>query len=316
MRHQRGLAAVTAILIVAVAASAATLMLAQQSAMLDQTMLIASRAQADQYLRAGLDWCRGVLLEDGATSLFDSLDEGWAQPIAAMPVDRAVVSGAITDEQGKFNLNNLVSVNTPSTPDINAFKAILESQGLAPDLADAVIDWIDGNDDLTSTSGAENPYYLSLKRPYRAGNAPMMQMEELYRVRGFDAAAVRKLRPYVTALVPAASTMQGSPPPQRTKVNINTASAVVLQALLPAIPPQEIVKLVNTRKGKPMKDTASITTWASKYPAADLTALDVKSAYFLARIQVTQDDVELASEALVQRPDKAAPVIIWRRSRY
>jgi general secretion pathway protein K len=291
-------------------------MLAQQSAMLDQTMLIASRAQADQYVRAGLDWCRGVLLEDGATSSFDSLDEGWAQPIAAMPVDRAVVSGALTDEQGKFNLNNLVAGNAPNKADVDAFRAILVSQALAPELADAVIDWIDGNDDLTSPSGAENAYYLSLPRPYRAANVAMIQMEELYRVRGFDAAAVRKLRPYVTALVPAPSTTQGSPPPPRTLVNVNTASAVVLQALLPSIPPQEIAQLVSTRKGNPMKDTATIAKWASKYPTADVSGLDVKSSYFMARINVAQDDVELASEALVQRVPNAAPVIIWRRPRY
>lgn len=308
MRRQRGLAAVTAILIVAVAASAATLMLAQQSALLDQTMLVASRAQADQYSRAGLDWVRGVLLEDAATSKFDSLDEGWAQPIAALPVERAVVSGAITDEQGKFNLNNLVGGNdAPSKLDVDVFKAILASQNLAPELADAVIDWIDRNEDLTSTSGAENAYYLSLKRPYRTANAPMKQVEELYRVRGFDAAAVRKLRPYVTALPPG--TVRGT-------VNINTASAVVLQAILPTQPPEDIVKWVAGRKGKPMKAREEIIAWAKNPAPGTLQALDVQSSYFLARINVAQDDVELSTEALLQRTDKAPPAIIWRRPRY
>ena len=307
MRRQRGLAAVTAILIVAVAASAATLMLAQQSAMLDQTMLVASRAQADQYSRAGLDWVRGVLLEDAATSKFDSLDEGWAQPIAALPVERAVVSGVITDEQGKFNLNNLLAGVKPSQLDIDAFKAILSSQGLAPELAEAVVDWIDGDDDLSSTASAENAYYLSLKRPYRAANDAMMQVEELYRVRGFDAAAVRKLRPYVTALPRSAS---------RVTVNINTASEIVLQALLPTQPHTDIVKWVAGRKGKPMKTRDEIIAWAKNPAPGTLAALDVQSSYFLARINVTQDDVELSTEALLQRTDKAPPAIIWRRPRY
>ena len=305
MRRERGLAAVTAILIVAVAASAATLMLAQQSAMLDQTMLIASRAQADQYVRAGLDWARGVLLEDAATSgTFDSLDEGWAQPIAALPVERAVVSGSIADEQGKFNLNNLVTGAQPSKPDVEVFRAILASQGLAPELADAVIDWIDPGDDLTSAAGAESGYYLALRRPYRAANQELKQVEELYRVRGFDAAAVRKLRPHVTAL------------PGRTTVNINTANAVVLAALLPTRPGEDIARLVNERRGKPKKSTAEITAWGKNVPSAALAQLDVKSAFFMVRIQVVQDDVELASDALVQRVDKGAPAIIWRRPRY
>ena len=307
MRRQRGLAAITAILIVAVAASAATLMLAQQSAMLDQTMLIASRAQADQYARAGLDWARGVLLEDAATSgAYDSLDEGWAQPIAALPVERAVVSGSIVDEQGKFNLNNLVAGGAPSKPDVDAFKALLASQGLAPELADAVIDWIDPNDDLVSVAGAESGYYLALKRPYRAANLPLVQVDELYRVRGFDAATVRKLRPYVTALR------------ERTPVNVNTASEVVLAAILPAMPREELAALVKARAAKPVKSRDAIGAWSKNIPQSALAQLDVKSAWFMVRIRVTQDDAELGTEALVHRPaaDKGAPAIIWRRPRY
>jgi general secretion pathway protein K len=302
LKRQRGLAAVTAILIVAVAASAATLMLAQQAAMIDQTMLVASRAQADQYVRAGLDWSRGVLLQD-AGGTYDSLDEGWAQPIAALPVERAVVSGSISDEQGKFNLNNLVTGDNPSTPDIDVFKRILASQGLAPELSDAVVDWIDRNEDLASTAGAESPYYLALPRPYRAANLPMMQVEELYRVRGFDAAAVRKLRPYVTAIA------------ERTRVNVNTASDVVLAAILPTMPPEDIAAWLKLRRTKPMKAETEISPWA-KTALTTPGALDVKSSYFLARIQVAQDDVELATDALVQRVPNAAPAIIWRRPRY
>ena len=100
MRREHGVAAITAILIVAVAASAATFMLAQQSAMVDQATLVQSRAQADAFADAGLDWARGVLAEDARrTGNVDHLGEGWAQPIVGLPVDRALVAGAIADEQ-------------------------------------------------------------------------------------------------------------------------------------------------------------------------------------------------------------------------
>ena len=85
-RRQGGIAAITAILIVAVAASAASLMLAQQAAMIDQTMLVASRAQADVYAQAGLEWARGILLQDAKTTQNDTLAEGWARPLAGMPL--------------------------------------------------------------------------------------------------------------------------------------------------------------------------------------------------------------------------------------
>ena len=103
MRRERGVAVITAILIVAVAASAAAMMLSQQSAMIDQALMVSSRAQADLYAQAGVDWARGVLAEDARRARdVDTLAEGWAQPIAALPVDRALVAGSIGDEQGRF----------------------------------------------------------------------------------------------------------------------------------------------------------------------------------------------------------------------
>jgi general secretion pathway protein K len=305
MRRQRGIAAITAILIVAVAASAATLMLAQQSATLDQAMLVTARAQADLYGQAGLEWARGVLAQDAQSSPVDSLDEGWAQPIAGMPVERAMVAGAITDEQGKFNLNNLVNNNQKSQADVEVFGRLLESLGLSPALADAVVDWIDADGDLASSSGAEDGYYLALARPYRAANVPMVQIEELYRVRGFDAAAVRKLKPHVSALG------------ERTRVNVNTASEAVLAALLPG-KQDRVAELVRLRRTKPLRSEADIAAVVGPGP---VSGLDVKSAFFAVRVQVSQDDVQLATEALVKRippgTASAAPTaIIWRRHLY
>ncbi len=310
-RRQRGVAAVTAVLIVAVAASTVALMLAQQSATLDQAMMVTARAQADQYAQAGLDWARGVLAQDAATSSIDSLDEGWAQPITGLPVERALVAGRIADEQGKFNLNNLAPTGKRSPDDVALFSRLLWGLGLAPELADAVVDWIDTDSDLTSGAGAEDPYYLALPHPYRAANQPMVQVEELYRVKGFDAPTVAKLRPYVTAL----------PGNARTLINANTASVEVLAAALPGVPRAEIARRVAARAGHPFRSSAEIAAWAHGFdPRADVSALDVKSAFFSVQVQVAQDDVELATDALVERlaatGGPAATAIIWRRPRY
>ena len=304
-RAQAGVAAVTAILIVAVAAAAASLMLAQQSAMLDQTILVSSRAQADVYAQAGLDWARGVLLQDGKTSSTDTLEEGWARPIAGMPVERAVVAGDIADEQAKFNLNNVIDREARSEPDIKQLKQLLALLELSPELADAVVDWIDRNDDLTSAAGAENGYYLGLGRPYRAANAPMMQVDELYRVRGFDAKSIARLRPFVTAL------------PERTAINVNTASEVVVAAAF-GVPREKAAELLADRRLKPFADKAAFVDRAQRAGLIPVNDFDVKSGWFFVRIQVTQDDVRVATESLLKR--EAAPrgttAIIWRRPRY
>jgi general secretion pathway protein K len=293
--RQRGLAVVTALLIVAVAASAAALMLAQQSAMLDQTAMVAVRAQADAYAQAGIDWARGVLAEDkGRRGDVDSLDEGWAQPIAALPVERAVVSGIIVDEQGKFNLNNLDQAATPR--DKLVFRTLLGSLGLSPDLIGPVMDWV------SSVEAPENAYYLSLAKPYRAANQRMIQVDELYRVRGFDAAAVARLRPYVTAL------------PEHTPINVNTAPDAVLAALVGgAKDVVDKIKQKRSAKGGIVKvdDFASIPG-----VPPDAQGVDVKSGFFSVSVQVAQDDVRLASDALIARKIDNTTAIIWRRPRY
>jgi general secretion pathway protein K len=305
MRRQAGVAVITAVLIVAVAASAAAMMLAQQSAMIDQALMVSARAQGDLYAQAGVDWARGVLVEDLRRGRdVDTLDEAWSRPIAGLPVDRAVVAGALEDEQGKFNLNNLVSGGGRSAAEEALFRRLLALLSLPPDLADAVVDWIDFDHDLSGTGGAEDAYYLTLARPYRAPNGPMVQVEELYRVRGFDARSVERLRPYVTAL------------PTKTTINANTASATLLAAVL-GVTREQVDPLLAERRTKPF---AQRNDFMSRIGALGVTSLpvevDVKSSHFAARVQVTQDEVRLATEALVRRNDDGTTAVLWRRARY
>jgi general secretion pathway protein K len=308
VKRERGVAAVTALLIVAVAASAAAVMLSQQSAMLDQATMVASRAQADLYAQAGIDWARGVLAEDVRRDKeIDALNEGWAQPIVALPVERATIAGAITDEQGKLNLNNLAIDGNRSAEHVLMLRELLGRVGLSPELADAVADWIDRDSDLApGGGGAEDSYYLSLPRPYRAPNTLMVQVEELYRIRGFDAAAVAKLKPYVTAL----------PGLERTPINVNTASAVVIAAAL-NLSPDNAAALVAERDRKPFP---SVAAFGARVRELGVNAIgdkfSVKSAHFSVRVQVAQDDVQLAAQALVKRSESGATAIIWRRPLY
>lgn len=306
--RQGGVAAITAILVVAVAASAATWMLAQQSATLNQAALVAARAQTDLYADAGLDWARGVLTEDRRAGEVDSLNEIWARPLVGLPVERAIVGGAITDAQSRYNLNNLLKDGQRSEADLQVARRLFESLGLDPLLVDAVVDWIDADGDPTGGAGAEDSFYLALPRPYRAANRPLAQLEELYRVRGFDARAVERLRPFAIAL------------PERTPVNANTASAEVLSALLPELPADEVKSLVAARAARPFRDREEFVKRLSKAPSGAVSAdLDVKSRHFLVVVSVSQDEVRASAEALVARPASASgpsTAIIWRRPLY
>jgi general secretion pathway protein K len=186
-------------------------------------------------------------------------------------------------------------------------RALFRSLDLSEDLVAAVVDWIDADADLSGPAGAEDAYYLSLARPYRTANQPMVQVDELHRVRGFDAKTVAKLKPFVTAL------------PGRTPVNANTAPAQVIAAIVPEQPEEDIRAFVARRAAQPFRSTAEIGERWKKAPAGALGAdLDVRTSWFSVRILVAQDDVQLASEALVER--KANPpgvtAVAWRRPLY
>jgi len=129
----------------------------------------------------------------------------------------------------------------------------------------------------------------------------------LYRIRGFDAKTVAKLRPYITAL----PSLQG-----HTTVNANTASATVLAALLPELAPADIANLIKAREEKPFRSKDDITRAAKNINPAALGALDVKSSFFSVRVRVAQDDVQIGTEALVQRDPAAGVAVVWRRPLY
>ena len=186
-------------------------------------------------------------------------------------------------------------------------RQLFRSLEVPEDLVGAIVDWIDADSDLTGSAGAEDGYYLGLARPFRAANQPMVQVDELHRIRGFDAKLVARVKPFVTAL------------PGRTPVNVNTAPAEVIAAIAPDQPADDIRAFIDARASRPFKATAEIAERWKKVPAgAPGTDLDVRTSYFIARIQVSQDDVQLASEALIERKPNPPGVtaILWRRPLY
>ena len=304
--RQRGAAIITALLVVAIVALIAGALLAQQSQALTRTESVVGRAQSRAYADTAAQWARGVLFDDAKQGGIDYLGEPWAQGIAALPVENATLSGTLTDEAGRFNLNNLVRDGRASAPDVKLFRALLTNLALPPDLAGAVVDWIDADTETTTPGGAEDLYYMALPSPYRAANRPLVMVDELLRVRGIDAKTLARLRPFVTAL------------PVVTRINLNTAPEEVIAAALPLLPEADRRKLVAERIARPFKDVADIKR---RYPAAaDLanTDLDVKSYWFSALVGVSAGAgagagaVQTRTLTLLRRDQGKWPVIIWQ----
>ncbi len=306
---QRGAAIITALLVVMLAATIATYLLAQQSRALTRTARATERAQVSLYAEPTLDWARAVLFQ-GRNDTRTALKDPWAQPIAAQPLFNAdgsssvFASGLMHDETGKFNLNNLVKDDrTASQDDIDIFKRLLKKLKLNPDLSDAVVDWLDKDSD-TRPNGAEDGYYMNLAVPYRTANVLMVQWQELARVRGVDAAAMRRLAPFVTAL------------PMRTKINVNTAPIEVIAALSDDISGEDTGNLVRLRELPFLSNDDIIWRLPSlkkAWPAVS-PFVDVKSNYFSVTIAITGEAAAAHQTALLERTQSTPPDwprIIW-----
>jgi general secretion pathway protein K len=303
LRKQRGVALITAILIVAlIAIVAASLGLGQQI-WLRQAQNVSDRAQAEALRRGALDFASILLIRDAAQGNTDNLNEIWAQKLPPLPSDVGVVSVSITDAQSRFNLNSLLRNGAPSASDIGVFQRLLQAQGLDPGLSEAVRDWID-SDSVTSPGGAEDTEYLALPHPYRAANQPLQSVDELRLVRGFTAEAVEKLRPYVVAL------------PEATPININTAPAGVLAALSPNLSDAAVKQFVQLRQAQPLTDTGQLQTLLPSGTSAPAN-ISVSTNYFLVTIEVHVGRLTRRSEALIHRPPGGkATEVVWQRQLY
>lgn len=297
--HQRGVAVVTALLIVAIIATLASYVALGQQIWLRQAQNIADRAQAEAVVNGAFEWAAVILTLDAQDNQTDDLTQAWAQVLPPLPAEGGVITGRITDAQGRFNLNNLVREGTASPEDVLVFQRLLQNQDLPVDLVGALVDWLD-LDSVTAPAGAEDVDYLAAEKPYRAANQALQSVEELRLVKGFSAEIINKLRPFVTAL------------PQPTAVNINTASAELMSALF-AISTTEAQQLVDQRDDEPFKDIKDLKQRLPANTPLPKVPYDVRSSYFEVDVVALFGRLQQRSQALLVRPAGAPIRILWHQ---
>lgn len=87
----------------------------------------------------------------------------------------------LENESAKLNVNSLLLADQYAE---NAGRELLMTlPGMTEDVADAILDWIDA-DDEPREFGAEIEYYATLDPPYAPKNGPLETIEELLLVRG------------------------------------------------------------------------------------------------------------------------------------
>ena len=295
---QRGVALVTALLVVSLVTVAAVAMATRQQVDVRRTANLLHGEQAYAHAVSAESWARVVLRRDAKDNDYDVLEDEWATALPPIAVEGGLVSGRVEDRQGRFNLNNLVdSDGEVSEPDLEYFIRLLENLDLEETLADRLIDWLDRDIDVRFPEGAEDQEYLLLELPYRAANRYMSDISELRLVKGFDRNVISLLLPHVTVL------------PTRTPINVNTATEVVLQALHTELNSGDVGVLIEDR-GESGYQT--LEEFLEHDALAGLTLdveVDVSSDYFrvLTDVQVGQGQARL--ESLLARDDSEVRVI-------
>ncbi len=301
-RDQRGIAIVMAMGIVSLAAIAATATLVIQSTWFRQRELAGQYAQAQMLVPVALDWARAVIGDDGRNSSVDHYGEPWAVKVPATAISDGTFEGHLEDEQGKFNLNNLIVEGKANPDQIASFKRLLAILGLPARLAATLTDWIDA-DSESMPDGAEDAQYASRNPAYLSANRPLIDVNELARISGFDQGVRARLQPFVSAL------------PHPTPVNVNTAPAEVLVAVVEGLDLDAARTLTANRGHAYFRDIAG---FLDKLPASvspspkDLT---VSSDYFMAMVRVTHGEASSTGSALLERRSLEWPVIVWRKIR-
>ena len=297
---QKGVAIIMVLLIVSLATSLAAFMATGQNLWLRQVESQLDHAQARRVGIAAIDWARAVLADDARANSIDHEKEMWALRLPSMAVDNGEVIGVIEDQQGRYNLNNLVRNGATSPPDVAQFQRLLGMLDLPAELANALADWMDADSDTQYPSGAENVYYLALQQPYRAANRPLIEIGELALVKGFDAGIIERLSPYVAVL------------PQSGAVNVNFAPPEVLAAIAENMSLADARLLVQQRGVRFFNDVAD---FRQRLPHGGIMVSDlsitVSSQYFLVNGRANAGRAQVHTQALLQRLG-GWPSVVWQ----
>ena len=308
-QHQTGVALVTAILLVAIATALATKLAWDNQVSMRRTETILAMEQARVFALGAEAVALDALRQDEPE--FDHIGEPWATIVPPMQIGIEEITlgsmqGRIFDAQNGLNLNNLVpptasgpdATGEPAKPDEVAkqqFERLVDILGLDRVIVDSVIDWID-RDTLPQALGAEDGTYTAFDPPYRPANNYFTSISELRAVANIDAETYAILLPHVTALPPQWCGNQSI-----VAVNINSASAEVLESLHEDITPGQAQAWVEERGESGWENWDEITDWSAEYAGLQGREVDIKSSCFGVNVLVNVGSSVLSMYSLLDR---------------
>ena len=306
--HQRGAALLAAMLTVALVATFAAGALWQQWKSIEVEGAERQRTQARWLLTGALDWARVILREDARAGDANAPADHWAEPwavplqearlssfLAALPdgtggtgntvdddklAQNVLLSGAITDLQGRLNVANLLQGEQLDAKTVLAFERLFDVLSVPPAQLSLL------------TQGL-------LAAQKQNSSAPLMpQRVSQLSWFGLSPQALQTLSPHITVL------------PTRTPVNLNTASLQVLYASVPGLSLSDAQRLVQQRERQHWSSVEAFQKALGRTVSLEGTH-SVNTRYFEVMGRLRMPQTVLQERSLVQR-DASDLKIIWR----
>lgn len=292
LAKQRGVAVVTALLLTTLAVTIVASLFWQQQVQVRSMENQRLHLQTRWILRGALDWAKLILWQDGRDNSGVTAENGvWATPLAETRLDQyvererlqnesydATISGQVYDAQSRYNLMSLARDGQAQQKEVEVFERLLTALQLDGGLAIAV-----ANEVARTTLPPKTAEGGGSKD---AEPVAMMRIEDLLGIAGFTPQSVERLRDFVIVL------------PEPTKVNVNTAPAELLAALVPGMSVSEAQSIVLSRRRSAFNQSAFSTVLNGRPTAVDV---DYKSGYFLVQSRVKLDRAALETWALIKR---------------
>ncbi|WP_027359376.1 type II secretion system minor pseudopilin [Desulforegula conservatrix] len=256
--NEKGIALVITLAVVAAILSAAIFINTKVRRDFEAAAVSKERGQMRAMTSSGISAAMALLIKDRKDSNIDTLQEDWANPeflegvTQALAFEKGRVRLRISDEKAKIQVNALVNYpearyfnETQQAFWIHFLDLAIKSDPDSPEstrpesFIEPLKDWLDSGDDeaITGTEGAEDAYYRSLENPYPCKNGRLAYVDEIFLVKNLgrekltksglsDPSEIFSVHCGIPGQNNEGLTFDG-------KININTASQVVIAGILP-----------------------------------------------------------------------------------
>jgi len=319
VHNQSGMALVMTLLIISFLV-ALTLQVMMSA---DRQMTVAANSQErvrlDGMVLGGLNLVLAALQADQKENHFDSEQDLWgtfdSEKLQELTED-IQLEISVEDLSGKLSLSTLLGDSDSHYRAIwlrllTSGRLAIKSQEQAESLLDALIDWID-EDDEENPMGAESGYYQGLESPYSCRNGNMLSEKEILLVRGMTPEIAYGDHSYKGLLAYIDVTGKD------VKINLNTASLPVLMALHPDMTAEVAQELIDYRENANNREKLASPDWYNRVPGVpsgiDLSSLELgeQSSSFFARIRASHNNYQRTGLARIVRSEKGLKVVSWQ----